>query len=93
MSAESGRCKGRAELLAKKGASGRMQRPAELVPIPSDPLMRREGSGKLRKAPESCRILKKSRKNLVKILQNFSKILAKFAKSNFVKNQQKISKF
>ena len=34
--AESGRL-GRAELLAKKGASGRMQRPAELVPIPSDP--------------------------------------------------------
>ena len=27
----------RAELLAKKGASRRMQRPAELVPIPTDP--------------------------------------------------------
>ena len=27
---------GRAELLAKKRASGRMQRPAELVPIPTD---------------------------------------------------------
>jgi len=35
------------ELLAKKGASGRMQRPTELVPIPTDPLMRRESSGKL----------------------------------------------
>ena len=34
---------------AKKRASGRMQRPAELVPIPRDPLVRREGFGKLRK--------------------------------------------
>ena len=32
--AESGRGNGRAQLLAKKGASGRMQRPPELVPIP-----------------------------------------------------------
>ena len=47
--AESGRWLGRAELLAKKGASGRMQRPPELVPIPKDPLVRREGFGKLRK--------------------------------------------
>ena len=35
--AESGRL-GRAELLAKRGASGRMQRLTELVPIPTDPL-------------------------------------------------------
>ena len=30
---ERGRCTGRATLLAKEGASGRMQRTAELVPI------------------------------------------------------------
>ena len=35
--AESGRWLGRAELLAKKGAPGRMQRLTELVPIPTDP--------------------------------------------------------
>ena len=34
--AESGR-PGRAKLPARKGASGRMQRPTELVPIPTDP--------------------------------------------------------
>ena len=35
--AESGR-PGRAQLIAKKGASGRMRRPTELVPIPTDPI-------------------------------------------------------
>ena len=37
---------GRAELLAKKRASGRMQRLTELVPIPTDPYMVREISVK-----------------------------------------------
>ena len=44
---------GRAQLLAKKGASGRMQRPPELVPIPEyllgTSLVPPEGFGKLRK--------------------------------------------
>ena len=48
--AESGRL-GRAELLAKRGASGRMQRLTELVPIPESsvkaPRKLRESSGKL----------------------------------------------
>ena len=44
--AESGRL-GRALLLAKNGASGRMQRPPELVPIPTDPWKASESSGKL----------------------------------------------
>ena len=55
---------GRAELLAKKRASGRMQRPAELVPIPEYLL---GTSGRLRKAPEGCCILEKSREDLVNI--------------------------
>ena len=38
---------GRAELLAKKGASGRMQRLTELVPIPTDPCVVRESSVKV----------------------------------------------
>ena len=51
---------GRAELRAlKKGTSGRLQRPPELVPIPEYLL---GTSGRLRKAPESCCILEKSRK-------------------------------
>ena len=53
---------------AKMGASTRrIRRPAELVPIPADPLVRREGFGRPRKAPESCCILEKSRKMLVKM--------------------------
>ena len=54
--AESGRL-GRAELLAKRGSTGQMQTPAELVPIPESSV----------KALESCCILGKSRKKLVKI--------------------------
>ena len=67
---------GRAQLLAKKGASGRMQRLTELVPIVGP-------SGRLRKAPESCCILEKSRKSLAKIQQNngnFCEFLSKSAK-------------
>ena len=44
--AESGRLRSSGAACAKKGASGRMQRPAELVPIRYGPLMRREGSVK-----------------------------------------------
>ena len=40
---------GRAELLAKKGASGRMQRLTELVPIPWCGVKASEGFGKFRK--------------------------------------------
>ena len=40
---------GRAQLLAKKGASGRMQRPAEPVPIPWSGVKASDGFGKLRK--------------------------------------------
>ena len=58
---------GRAQLLAKKGASGRMQRPPELVYRSLSP------SRRLRKAPESCFILEKSRKKLVKNWQNSAK--------------------
>ena len=43
---KSGRWLGRAQRLAKKGASGRMQRLTELVPIPSDPYTVRESSVK-----------------------------------------------
>ena len=60
--AESGRRKAKsAAACAKKGASGRMQRPAELVPIPECGVKASEGFRKLRessvKAPESCCIL------------------------------------
>ena len=55
---------GRAQLLAKKGASGRMQRPAELVPIPECGVKAWEGFGKLRKVAAF-------RKNLEKSGQNF----------------------
>ena len=44
--AESGRL-GRAELLAKRGSTGKIQTPAELVPIPESSV----------KVPESCCIL------------------------------------
>ena len=66
--AESGRL-GRAELLAKGGASGRMQRLTELVPIPESSV----------KALESCCILAKSRKqicpNFIKHSGTFRQIL------------------
>ena len=67
---------GRAELLAKKRASGRMQRPPELVPFLP------EGSVK---APESCCILEKSRKISPKFLQNLRFFIKKSATffSNF----------
>ena len=55
---------GRAQMLAKKGASGRMQRLTELVPIPECGVKASEGSVK---APESCCILEKSRKHLINI--------------------------
>ena len=54
---------------AKKGASGRMQRPTELVPIPECGVKASEGFGRLRKAPESCCILENSRKNWSKFSQ------------------------
>ena len=54
---------GRAELLAKKGASGRMQRPTELVPISWCGVKASEGFGKLRKV--AAFRLEKSRKKLV----------------------------
>ena len=60
---------GRAQLLAKKGASGRMQRLTELVPIRYGPLMRREGSVKVTAFWQ----------NPEKNWSAFSKILAKFA--------------
>ena len=72
---------GRAELPAKERASGRMQRPAELVPIPEYLL---GTSGRLRKALESCCILEKSRKQNVKSQQNsgkFCEIVVKNLKS------------
>ena len=50
---------GRAELLAKKGASGRMQRPPELVPIPEyllgTSLVPPEGFGKFAKIQRKFR--------------------------------------
>ena len=56
---------GRAELPAKERASGRMQRPAELVPIPEYLL----GTfGKLRKVA-ALNFWKNSEKKLVNILQ------------------------
>ena len=60
---------GRAQLLARKGASGRIQRPPELVPIPECCLdaawMLREVSGKF--AKNSGKIPVKFRQNLAKI--------------------------
>ena len=54
---------GRAQLLAKGGSIGQMQTLAELVPIPESSVKALESW----KAPESCCILEKSRKNLVNI--------------------------
>ena len=59
---------GRAELLAKRGCIGQMQRPAELVPIPEHLRKALEGSlhsGKISKSfgPNSAKIRQHSRKN------------------------------
>ena len=61
---------GRAELLAKKGASGRMQRPPELVPIPEYLQKASESSGKLL---HFGKIPKKLCQSLAKIQQNSGK--------------------
>ena len=60
---------GRAELLAKKGASGRTQRPPELG---TDPWMRREGSGKLRKVAALWKNPELLRQSLANVIQENS---------------------
>ena len=83
--AESGRL-GRAELLAKRGSIGQMQTPVELVPIPTDPLMRRESTGKLL---HFGKIPKQFGQHLAK----FSHTLANLKFAKFVKINKYFSNF
>ena len=68
-----------------------MQRPAELVPIPRDPLVRREGFGKLRKVaafwknPE--KFWRKFGRNLAKIRQICKILQKKTAKFSAIFNE------
>ena len=82
---------GRAELLAKKGHTGRVQNPAKVSE-------NRPACGTAQHTLAVCFVfekLEKSRKFLVKIWRKFSKILAKFWQflRKFRKNQQKFQQF
>ena len=82
---------GRAELLAKKGHTGRVQNPAKVSE-------NRPACGTAQHTLAVCFVFEKfekSRKNLVKIWRKFSKILAKFWQNlrNLRKNQQKFQQF
>ena len=82
---------GRAQLLAKKGHTGRVQNPAKVSE-------NRPACGTAQHTLAVCFVfekLEKSRKNLVKIWRKFSKILAKFGQilRNLRKNQQKFQQF
>ena len=67
---------GRAQLLAKKAPTGRMQIPAELVPIPDASRMRPDASGCFRMRPGCVGILNcgKFRRILAKFRQNLGNI-------------------
>ena len=82
---------GRAELLAKKGHTGRVQNPAKVSE-------NRPACGTAQHTLAVCFVfekLEKSRKVLVQIWRKFSKILAKFWQflRKFTKNQQKFQQF
>ena len=82
---------GRAELLAKKGHTGRVQNPAKVSE-------NRPACGTAQHTLAVCFVfekLEKSRKFLVKIWRKFSKILANFWQflRKFRKNQQKFQQF
>ena len=74
---------GRAELLAKRGCIGRMQRPAELVPIPEyllgTSLVPPWYLRKVRKNPEKISL--KFSKKFGKLLENLQKPLQKLVKN------------
>ena len=82
---------GRAQLLAKRGHTGRVQNPAKVSE-------NRPACGTAQHTLAVCFVfekLEKSRKILVKIWRKFSKILAKFWQflRKFRKNQQKFQQF